>query len=352
MQRRKVLKKFKEKVNERMEELSQQIAKNRQRYILKDISPEDFVAEGKETENETIAQFLSTHDDDEEQLSVDDIAMVGSCHEPKYDLWKTLKAIVLDDDTDFVAEDRYYEVSMGTSIAGATTLFFERCMRSEADKSTTIKKIAFQYIIPKCAQIPYITLVAMTNRGLNGNKYDPFVFQYVLPAGRLADSTEIEHLVGVWNIRPEYDSINDNRSTKRIMKYLKNSELRNNIVETVTRKYQLEEVITDQTDRDVILGPDGVSVNTYAIAEVKLARKESLVLVKIITTGTENVTLEVYKSTGHSKKIWNKNQSIIATKKKDVIKATGVCVKVEQENLVLNRTPTAIIKLAESNAGL
>ena len=40
--------------------------------------------------------------------------MVGSCHEPKYDLWKTLKAIVLDDDTDFVAEDRYYEVSMGT----------------------------------------------------------------------------------------------------------------------------------------------------------------------------------------------------------------------------------------------
>ena len=94
-----------------------------------------------------------------------------------------------------MAEDRYYEVSMGTSIAGATTLFFERCMRSEADKSTTIKKIAFQYIIPKCAQIPYITLVAMTNRGLNGNKYDPFVFQYVLPAGGIADSTERQYFL-------------------------------------------------------------------------------------------------------------------------------------------------------------
>ena len=100
--------------------------------------------------------------------------------------------------------------------------------------------------IPKCAQIPYIAIVAMTNRGLNGNKYDPFVFQYVLPAARLpdsADSTKIEHLEGVWNVRPEYDSISDARSTKRIMKYLKNNELRNNIVETVTRQYQLEEVI-------------------------------------------------------------------------------------------------------------
>ena len=118
------------------------------------------------------------------------------------------------------------------------------------------------------------------------------------------------------------------------------------------RKYQLEKLIEDENDKDVILGADGASVNTYAIAELKLARKESLVLVKIITTGSENLTLEVYKPSGHGKKIWNRKQSFIVKKRKDVIKVTGVCVNVEMENLILTQTPTAIIKLAESNASL
>ena len=352
LQRRKLLKKFKDQVDERMEELSAQIVKNRQRYILKDLDLDDLGTQLEENDHEIITHFITTHDEGVEPLSVDDIALVGSSFEPKYHLWESLKAIKLEEDTDFVAEDRYYEVSRGSSIAAATNLFFERCMRSEADKSTTLKKIAFQYIIPKCAQIPYITIVAMTNRGLNGNKYDPFVFQYVLPAARLpdsADSTKIEHLEGVWNVRPEYDSISDARSTKRIMKYLKNNELRNNIVETVTRQYQLEEVITDQSDKDVILGAEGALVNTYAIAEVKHARKVILGLVKIITTGSEYLTVEAYRQSGHSKRNWNKNQSFITKKKRKEIKTTGVSVEIIEDDLILKHTPAAIIKLAEAN---
>ena len=338
--------------------MAQELFKNRQRYILKDISPEDLETTDH-NEPEVLTRILSMYDAEERLLSVDDIAMVGSCYEPKYKLWETLEAIEVDEDTDFIAEDRYYEVNMGSSIAAAVKLFFERCIRSETDKSTTLQKIAFQYIVRKSSEVPYLTLMGMTNRGLQGNKYDPFVFQYVLPAGRLSDSTNIGqpdgHLEGVWNVKPEYDSISDACSKKRIMKYLPSNELRNNIVETVTRKYQLERLIEDENNKDVILGAHGASVNTYAIAEfklMKLAKKESLVLVKIITTGSENLTLEVYKPSGQGKKIWDRKPSLIAKKKKDVIKATGVCVKVEQETLILTHTPTAIIKLAECNAAL
>ena len=349
------MKKWKELINEKKEELAQELFNNRQRYILKDISPEELDTRDHD-EPEVLAQIISTYDVEEELLSVDDIAMVGSNYEPNYKLWETLKAIEVDEDTDFIAEDRYYEVNMGSSIAAAVKLFFERCIRSETDKSTTLKKIAFQYVVRESSEIPYIAIMAITNRGLNGNKYQPFVFQYVLPAGCLSDAANIGsqggHLEGVWNVKPEYDSIIDACSLKRIMKYLPNIELRNNIVETVTRKYQLEKLIEDENDKDVILGADGASVNTYAIAELKLARKESLVLVKIITTGSENLTLEVYKPSGHGKKIWNRKQSFIVKKRKDVIKVTGVCVNVEMENLILTQTPTAIIKLAESNASL
>ena len=358
LQRRKMMKKYKEQINEKKEELAQELFKNRQRYILKDISPEDLETTDH-NEPEVLTKILSMYDAEERLLSVDDIAMVGSCYEPKYKLWETLEAIEVDEDTDFIAEDRYYEVNMGSSIAAAVKLFFERCIRSETDKSTTLQKIAFQYIVRKSSEVPYLTLMGMTNRGLQGNKYDPFVFQYVLPAGRLSDSTNIGqpdgHLEGVWNVKPEYDSISDACSKKRIMKYLPSNELRNNIVETVTRKYQLERLIEDENNKDVILGAHGASVNTYAIAEfklMKLAKKESLVLVKIITTGSENLTLEVYKPSGQGKKIWDRKPSLIAKKKKDVIKATGVCVKVEQETLILTHTPTAIIKLAECNAAL
>ena len=355
LQRRKMMKKWKKVIDERKEDLAQELFKNRQRYILKDISPEELNTRDDEYP-EVLAQIIETYDAEEELLSVDDIAMVGSNYEPKYKLWETLKAIEVDEDTDFIAEDWYYEVNMGSSIAAAVKLFFERCIRSETDKSTTLKKIAFQYVVRESSEIPYIAIMAMTNRGLNGNKYQPFVFQYVLPAGRLGDAANIGnpggHLEGVWNVKPEYDSISDACSVRRIMKYLPNIELRNNIVETVTRKYQLERLIEDENDKDVILGADGASVNTYAIAELKLARKESLVLVKIITTGSENLTLEVYKPSGQGKKIWNRNQSFIVKKRKDVIKVTGVCVKVELENFILSQTPTAIIKFAESNASL
>ena len=192
----------------------------------------------------------------------------------------------------------------------------------------------------------------MTNRGLIGNKYDPFIFQYILPAGRLCDAASIDHLEGVWNIRPEYDSIIEVCSKKRKMKYLPNTELRNNIVETLTSKYQLETVIEDENNADVILGAHGASVNTFAIAELKKIRKESLVLVKIITTGSEKLTLEVFTQSGHSTKVWNSKQSSIAHKGRDVLRATGVCVKKEDDNLILTHTPMAIVKLAQSNAGV
>ena len=138
------MKKWKKVIDERKEDLAQELFKNRQRYILKDISPEDLETTDH-NEPEVLTKILSMYDAEERLLSVDDIAMVGSCYEPKYKLWETLKAIEVDEDTDFIAEDRYYEVNMGSSIAAAVKLFFERCIRSETDKSTTLKKIAFQY---------------------------------------------------------------------------------------------------------------------------------------------------------------------------------------------------------------
>ena len=352
LQRRKMMKKYRHQIAENREHLAQELFKNRQRYILKDILPQDLAT--IEHEPPVLDQIISTYDKEEELLSIEDIAMVGSNFEPNYKLWTSLEAIEVDEDTDFIAEDRYFEVNMGSSIAAAVKLFFERCIRSETDKSTTLKKVAFQYVVRESCEVPYITITAMTNRGLNGNKYHPFVFQHILPAGRLRENANIGkdggHLEGVWNVRPDFDSIKDACCQKRIMKYLPNIDLRNNIVETVAQKYQLEKRIEDENDKDVILGADGASVNTYAIAELKITKKDILVLVKIITTGPEILTLEVYKQSGQGKKKWNRNPLFIAKKSKDVIKATGVCVKVEPDDLVLTLTPAAIIKLAESNA--
>ena len=123
LQRRKMMKKYKEQINEKKEELAQELFKNRQRYILKDISPEDLETTDH-NEPEVLTRILSMYDAEERLLSVDDIAMVGSCYEPKYKLWETLEAIEVDEDTDFIAEDRYYEVNMGSSIAAAVKLFF------------------------------------------------------------------------------------------------------------------------------------------------------------------------------------------------------------------------------------
>ena len=202
-------------------------------------------------------------------------------------------------------------------------------------------------VIDRFYTMPYIAIIGMTNRGISGNKYVPFTFQFVLPAGRVSENANDQQLEGVWHIKPEYDSIADAFCSKKRMKYSPNADLRNNIVETLMQQYQVENSI-----EDVILGADGAAVSTYAITALKTARKEALVLVKIVTTGAENLTLEVFKSVGNSRKIWQRNQTTIVKKKRDVLQATGVCVKVDTENLILTRTPPAIVKFAaaESNS--
>ena len=50
-----------------------------------------------------------------------DIALVASTYEPKYRVWESLKAIEVDEDTKFLAEDRYFNLNMGSSVAAAVS---------------------------------------------------------------------------------------------------------------------------------------------------------------------------------------------------------------------------------------
>ena len=269
-----------------------------------------------------------------------DIALVASTYEPKYRVWESLKAIEVDEDTKFVAEDRYFNLNMGSSVAAAVNLFFEKCIRGSTDKTTIVKKIAFQYVLRDKSEVPYITLVVMTNRGLVGNKYDPFIFQFVLPAGKLLGSNigNTTKCEGVWHLKPEYDSISDACSVKRKIQYVENIDLRNNIVETLISHYQLENPIEDEAEDGLILGGDGALVNTYAIAELGAPKKESLHLVKILTTGFQNVSLEVYKQLGKGRKMWRRKEYTIVKKSKPELCVTAVPVKVEQDTLILAHT--------------
>ena len=350
LQRRKMFKKYKGQIDQRMEGFAKELFEAKRRFTFRDISSEDFVTSTNENEPQILSNILTSIDPDVQLLSINDIAMVGSTFEPQYKIWDSLHAIELDQDTEFIAENRYFEVNMGSPIAAAVKLFFMKCIRLEGDNTTNLKNIAFQYIVRESSDMPYIAIVGMTNRGISGNKYVPFTFQIVLPGGRVSENVNVQQLEGVWHIKPEYDSISDTFSSKKRMKYSPNADLRNNIVETLMQQYQVENSIEDACDDDVILGADGAAVNTYAIAALKIARKEVLVLVKIVTTGAENLTLEVFKSVGNSRKIWQRNQTTIVKKKRHVLQATGVCVKVDTENLILSRTPHAIVKFASATS--
>ena len=188
LQRKRIMRKYKDTIENRMMELEDQILKNRQRYTLQELSSQDFATAGSDGEPESLVQFIDECESNSELLTVEDIALVASTYEPKYKVWESLKAIEVDEDTKFVAEDRYFNLNMGSSVAAAVNLFFEKCIRGSTDKTTIVKKIAFQYVLRDKSEVPYITLVAMTNRGLVGNKYDPFIFQFVLPAGKLLES--------------------------------------------------------------------------------------------------------------------------------------------------------------------
>ena len=350
MQRKKMFKKFKGQIDQNMEGFAKELFEAKRRFTFKEMSSEDFVTSGNENEPEILSKFITCLDQNEQLLSINDIAMVGSSTEPPYKLWDSLHAIEVDQDTEFIAENRYFEINMGSPIAAAVKLFFVKCIRLEGDNTTNIKNIAFQYIVRESSDMPYIAIIGMTNRGIAGNKYVPFTFQYVLPAGRVSENANDQQLEGVWHIKPEYDSISDAFCSKKRMKYNPNVDLRNTIVETLMQQYQLENSIEYDSDDDVILGADGAYVNTYAIAALKIARKDAAVLVKILTTGTQNLTLEVFKHVGKSKKIWLTNQSTIMKTKRDALLVTGVCVKVDTENLILTRAPAAIVKAAQSNS--
>ena len=72
-------------------------------------------------------------------------------------------------------------------------------------------------------------------------------------------------------------------------------------------------------------------------------------LVKILTTGLQNVTLEVYKPLGQGRKMWRRNEYTIVKKSKHELCVTAVPVKVEQDTLILAHTPKVLLKRAESS---
>ena len=151
LQRRKMMKKYRHQIAENREHLAQELFKNRQRYILKDILPQDLAT--IEHEPPVLDQIISTYDKEEELLSIEDIAMVGSNFEPNYKLWTSLEAIEVDEDTDFIAEDRYFEVNMGSSIAAAVKLFFA----AKLNQRSRVCKADPGWIIQPCLQIAVST---------------------------------------------------------------------------------------------------------------------------------------------------------------------------------------------------
>ena len=351
LQRNKMFKKQKLGIQEKKEQFEKLFLEAKKRFEFRDAAPEDFVTVSDANEPQLLSELVE--DPEASPLDIEDLALIGSVHEPPYVLWNTLKAIEIDDETEFIAQHRYYEVNLGSAIAASVKLFFLQCIRHDTDNTTAIKRIAFKYILRETSDMPYISVIVMTNKGLMGNKYVPFLFQYLLPAGRLTDIPSVHQLEGVWNIQPEYDSINEDTCKRRRMKYKQDLQLRNNIVQTVTEQYQIQigNQIQDNTGEDLLLGSESASVNTYAIAELKVGKKQGLWLVKILTTGKKSLTLEVYKS-GKSQKNWKKNLTSVTRQDREVIRVTGVHVRSVDDNWVLDHTPMVIIKNAEKMAAV
>ena len=362
LQRQKMVKKYKDKIQANEEDFAKQLFKSRQRYYISSVLPEDFVSidktidyEDYEQEPEILSQFSENFKPGGPVSNVDDILMQGSIFEPDNNLWNSLNAIpIYEEDTDYVSQYRYYEVSMGSSVAGSVNWFFNKCIRPSGDKTTSLKKVAFKYVKRRSRNMPYISLIGMTNKGIMGNKRVPFTFQCILPAGKIEQESEINQLEGVWCITPEYISIADNECNRKPLNCQIDTTTRNNLVECLVTQYQLEDMEEEEEeDSEGMLYDCGVLVNTYAIAKVKIGSgkqlKEAMVLVKIITTGKQFLTLEVFKEHCRNKKIWSKMNSRTVYEKREVILASAIAVTETPETLELKQTPQSIWqKLSEA----
>ena len=149
-----MFKKYKGQIDQRMEGFAKELFEAKRRFTFRDISSEDFVTSTNENEPQILSNILTSIDPDVQLLGINDIAMVGSTFEPQYKIWDSLHAIELDQDTEFIAENRYFEVNMGSPIAAAVKLFFMKCIRLEGDNTTNLKNIAFQYIVRESSDMP------------------------------------------------------------------------------------------------------------------------------------------------------------------------------------------------------
>lgn len=352
IQRNLAFARFNKAIQQNRDAVAKKLSQTRQRYQMNSLLPEDFVMEDNDEEPVTLSQFATMFQQTTERTNYEDIVLSGSTFEPSLDLWNTLNTILLEEDfAEFVAHNRYYELDMkSSSIAASIKLLFTSSIRSSTDKTTLLKKVAIKYIVRSKSNVPYLSVIGMSNKGVIGNKNFPFTFQCILACGELTENPEANQIEGVWSITPQHDNIRDNETNKKVMNVKLNVEIRNQLVETITNSFQLEpfEDNIEDEDEDVMPRDTGILINSFAIAKTKTKNnKDALVLVKILTSGKEWLTLEIFKQQGQSKKMWSKLTSRIVSEKREVILASALTVEETEDTIELKETPTAIINRLE-----
>ena len=276
-----------------------------------------------------------------------DLIMANSQHIPDFSCWKTLN-VVSHETAENLAKvpiNLFFDISTSSPVYSIVRMVLDLIV-SDEDTFTKVEQCCFRYVRETAKNMIFLFLYVMTNKGVVRNKDMPFMFQYILPFGRIESNDQTIPLEAVYQITPRRSIFTEDLLQVRLDTKV-SLDIRNSLVKTFKKHY------SPDTDQNIINFSSsstpkrfdkGIDKNSIGIIKVKKI-KENPVAVHIIGFDDVNVLLTVLQPVAQSSLRWRNPGGTTASYPRDKLLATSVPADITENSIyILRQSPRVVLK--------